>query len=190
MRLSDIARRLPEDLWAIFEPILPAVAWAGNGRPPVGNRDCLHAPLYVPASGSAWEALPCGFPSAKTVPRRLKVWLREDAFLAAWRQLAERYEQVRGIPRGPNPPRRLQEAVEKGGEASGPSPVDRGKSGSAIRLASDGRAVPLGVVVTAASANDGCQTHKVRASVVVQPPPEGPAAVPDELHLLAGRRMA
>jgi transposase len=97
MRLSDIARRLPDDVWAIFEPILPAVVWAGNGRPPVGNRDCLHALLYVLASGIAWEMLPWCFPSSKTVQRRLKVWLREDAFLRAWRQLAERYVQLHGI---------------------------------------------------------------------------------------------
>ncbi len=41
--------------------------------------------------------------------------------------------------------------------------------------------MPLGVVVTAAGANDGCQTHKVLAARVVKPPPpEAQADVPDE----------
>jgi transposase len=97
MRLSDIARRLPDDIWAIFEPILPATVWAGNGRPPAGNRACLHALLYVLASGIAWEMLPWCFPSYKAVQRRLKAWPREDAFLRAWRPLAERYERLHGI---------------------------------------------------------------------------------------------
>jgi transposase len=41
--------------------------------------------------------------------------------------------------------------------------------------------MPLGVVVTRAGANDGCQTHKVLAPLVVKPPaPERPADPPDE----------
>jgi transposase len=97
MQLKDLARRLPDDIWAIFEPILPAKVWFGNGRPPCGNRECLHALLYVLASGISWEFLPWCFPSYKTVQRRLKDWLREDAFLRAWQQLAERYERLHGI---------------------------------------------------------------------------------------------
>ena len=97
MQLKDLARHLPDDSWAIFEPILPAKVWSGNGRPPCGNRECLHALLYVLASGISWEFLPWCFPSYKTVQRRLKDWLREDAFLRAWQQLAERYERLHGI---------------------------------------------------------------------------------------------
>jgi transposase len=97
MQLKDLARRLPDDVWAIFEPILPAKVWSGNGRPPCGNRECLHALLYVLASGIGGEFLPWCFPSYKTVQRRLKDWLREDAFLRAWQQLAQRYERLHGI---------------------------------------------------------------------------------------------
>ena len=97
MQLKDLARELPADIWSIFEPILPAKVWSGNGRPPCGNRECLHALLYVLASGISWEFLPWCFPSYKTVQRRLKAWLREDAFLRAWQQLAERYERLHGI---------------------------------------------------------------------------------------------
>ena len=97
MELKDRARHLPEDIWVIFEPLLPAKVWVGNGRPPVPNRACLHALLYVLASGISWEMLPWCFPSYKTVQRRLKEWLRKDAFLTGWKQLAERYERSHGI---------------------------------------------------------------------------------------------
>lgn len=97
MQLKDLARRLPDDIWAIFEPLLPAKVWVGNGRPPATNRECLHALLYVLASGISWEMLPWCFPSAKTIQRRLKDWLRRDAFLTGWQQLAERYERLHGI---------------------------------------------------------------------------------------------
>ena len=97
MQLNILARRLPDEIWSVFEPLLPARIWVGEGRPPYSNRDCLHALLYVLVSGIAWEMLPWCFPSAKTVQRRLRVWLKCDAFLAAWRQLAQRYEQLHGI---------------------------------------------------------------------------------------------
>lgn len=97
MQLKDLARRLPDDIWAIFEPILPARVWVGNGRPPATNRECLHGLLYVLVSGISWEMLPWCFPSYKTIHRRLEDGLRKDAFLTGWRQLAERYERLHGI---------------------------------------------------------------------------------------------
>jgi transposase len=97
MQLKDIARRLPEDIWAAFAPVLPERVYAGVGCKPYGNRECLHALLHVLASGIAWEMLPWCFPSYKTVQRRLKAWLRDDAFLRAWARLAERYERLHGI---------------------------------------------------------------------------------------------
>ena len=97
MRLKDFARRLPDEVWAEFEPVLPAVAWAGNGRPPIGNRECLHAVLYVLASGVAWEMLPWCFPSYKTVQRRLAVWSELDAFRRVWGRLAARYQERHGV---------------------------------------------------------------------------------------------
>lgn len=97
MKLTDFARSLPQEVWDLFEPLLPAVVWKGNGRKPYDNRECLHAVFYVLVSGIAWEMLPLGFPSYKTVQRRLKVWLDLDLFRQAWSQLANRYEQLQGI---------------------------------------------------------------------------------------------
>jgi transposase len=97
MQLSDFARGVPDELWAEFEPVLPAVVWQGNGRPPIGNRRVLHALLYVLASGIAWGMMPPCFPSAKTVKRRLKRWLDLGVFREAWGRLALRYEALHGI---------------------------------------------------------------------------------------------
>src|SRR5262249_46839626 len=89
---------------------------------------------------------------------------------------------------GSSPPRRLQEAVKKGGEATGPSPVDRRKSGTAIHIASDAYGMPLGAVLTGANANDGVQTQAVLESLVVQPPEaEVPVSQPDMRDLPRSR---
>jgi len=97
MKLTDFVRDVPDDVWAVFEPILPAVVWKGNGRKPKGNRECLHGLFYLLISGIGWEMLPACFPSYKTVQRRLKLWLELDCFHAAWTHLAARYERLRGI---------------------------------------------------------------------------------------------
>ena len=97
MQLTDFARRLPDDVWALFEPLLPTRVWCGNGRPPASNKDCLHAVFYVLVSGIAWRMLPRCFPSYRTVQRRLRLWLRLDAFRTGWQQPAQRYQQLHGI---------------------------------------------------------------------------------------------
>jgi len=97
MQLTDFARQVPDEVWRLFEPILPPVVWCGYGCPPYDNRECLHAVLYVLVTGIGWRMLPSGFPSYKTVQRRLTLWLELDAFRTAWRQLAQRYEALQGI---------------------------------------------------------------------------------------------
>jgi len=54
--------------------------------------------------------------------------------------------------------RRLPREGEKGGDATGPSPVDRGKTGSKHNLISDGHGTPFTVITTAANVNDVTQT--------------------------------
>lgn len=97
MQLTDFVRDVPDDIWAVFAPILPPVVWQGNGRKPKGNRQCLHGLFYVLVSGIAWEMLPVCFPSYKTIQRRLKRWLQLEVFHTAWKQLAQRYERLHGI---------------------------------------------------------------------------------------------
>ena len=97
MQLHTFARRLPDEVWAAFEPILPPVVYAGEGRPPASNHACLHGLIYVLITGIGWEYVPPCFPSGKTIQRRLKAWLAVDAFRAAWQRLAERYAELHGI---------------------------------------------------------------------------------------------
>jgi transposase len=67
---------------------------------------------------------------------------------------------------------------------TGPSPVDRSKSGSAIHLAADEHGLALGAVVTKAGANDGMQAQAVLEAMVLKPPPGAvPPAAPDPRDL-------
>jgi transposase len=95
--LPNIARRLPEEIWAIFEPLLPPIVRSGEGPPPASNHICLHGLLYVLITGIGWEQVPNCFPSGRAIRERLRAWLAHDRFLTAWQHLAQRYEQLRGI---------------------------------------------------------------------------------------------
>jgi transposase len=97
MKLTDFARHLPEEVWPLFEPLLPPVVWCGNGRPPASTSDGLPAVFSVLVSGMAWRMLPKGFPSSTTVQRRLQVWLQCATLRPAWPPLAHRYAAVQGI---------------------------------------------------------------------------------------------
>ncbi|WP_189448257.1 transposase [Streptomyces abikoensis] len=59
---------------------------------------------------------------------------------------------------------------EKGGKATGPSPVDRGKAGSKHHLICGGKGTPFKVITTATNVNDVTQT---RALVDGIPPVAG-----------------
>lgn len=57
-----------------------------------------------------------------------------------------------------------------GGEATGPNPTDRGKSGTKRSLLSDGRGQPLSVAVTGANVNDHLLLAKTLDSIPIPRP--------------------
>jgi transposase len=184
MQLRHIARRLPEEVWNLFEPILPPVVYAGTGRRPASNHACLHGLLYVLVTGIGWDYVPPCFPCGRTIKERLATWLKQDCFLAAWQQMAQRYQQLHGINWDQILLDGSKKPAKKGGEDTGPSPVDRSKSGSAIHLATDVHGLPLGAVITKAGTNDGTQTQAVLDALVLRPPAaETPQPAPDPRDL-------
>ena len=191
MKLAKLALRMPDDIWALFEPILPPVVYAGTGRKPCSNHACLHGLLYVLITGIGWEYVPPCFPCGDTIQERLRLWLQRDCFPTAWQQLAQRYQQLHGINWDKILIDGSKKPAKKGGEETGPSPVDRSKSGTTIHLATDEHGLPLGATITKAGANDGVQTQQVLESLVVKPPPpETPVANPDPRDLPRARAIS
>ncbi|MFJ2008724.1 IS5 family transposase [Streptomyces chartreusis] len=148
-----------DDLWALIEPLLPPWPQKAPGPQPVADRLCLQGILYVLHNDVAWQLLPLelGFGSGQTCWRRLERWQQAGVFdqlhrvLLAELNAAGELDWSRACVDGPHP-------REKGGADTGPSPVDRRKTGSKHHLICDGRGTPFKVITTAANVNDVTQT--------------------------------
>src|SRR3712207_3739175 len=80
----------------------------------------------------------------------------------------------------------LERAGEKGGEQTGPNPVDRGKPGSKYHLVVDRTGIPLAVRLSAANAHDATQLLPLLDAIPAIIGPRGrpgrPRKRPTKLH--------
>jgi transposase len=89
---------VPDELWELVEPMLPARRRkpGRRGRPPVDDRAALGGILFVLKTGIPWEYLPremgCG--SGMTCWRRLRDWHRARVFSRLHRLLLGRMRRA------------------------------------------------------------------------------------------------
>ncbi|MGA7936138.1 MAG: IS5 family transposase [Kovacikia sp.] len=154
--------RVPDALWHKIAPALmvnkPRLK---PGRPRRADRPIFDALIYLARSGCQWEALPKEFPPKSTVHDRLQEWLEHGCLEAAWAILLTEYDGMIGIEwqwqsadgcivKAP-----LGNRTAKGQpQATGANPTDRGKSGSKRHLLTDGKGIPLAVVLSGANRHD------------------------------------
>src|SRR3954451_17848881 len=148
---------LSDELWAIVEPLLPErIPSPKGGRPPVGDREALTGILFVLKTGIPWEDLPCemGCGSGMTCWRRLRDWQADGTWDKIHKALLDR---LRGADKIDWSRALIDSSFVRaayGGEATGPSPVDRAKPGSKHHVITDAHGIPLASSVTAANCND------------------------------------
>src|SRR5262245_12758399 len=167
VRRSPAMKPLVTDaLWGRVAPLLPLPPkrrFRFPGRKPIHPRQVLTGILFVLKPGSAWDALPAdlGCGCGKTCRHYLRqwhdagVWLKLHALLLAELNGADRIDWERAL---------IDASFAKapgGGEDTGPSPTDRGKSGSKHHVLTDARGIPLNATVTAANVNEVTQVLQV-----------------------------
>jgi transposase len=150
-----------DELWARIEPLLPVVSRRADhpGRKRLDDRTVLCGVLFVLYTGIPWEFLPqeLGFGSGMTCWRRLRdwndagVWTRLHENLLAELHAAGALDWSRAAIDGSH----LR--AMKGGPKTGPSPVDRARTGSKHHLITEGHGIPLQVSLTGGNRNDVTQ---------------------------------
>jgi transposase len=91
---------VPDELWAIVEPLLPPErSKPKGGRPRTPDRACLTGIIFVLKSGIQWEMLPremnCG--SGMTCWRRLRDWTHAGVWLKLQHELLNRLQGAEQI---------------------------------------------------------------------------------------------
>jgi transposase len=144
-----------------IEPLLPVVERAGRrpGRKRLENRKVMCGVLFVLYTGIRWEFLPQepGFGSGMTCWRRLRdwneagVWQRLHEVLLAELRAADLLDFSRAAVDGSHV------RAMKGGAKTGPSPVDRGRTGSKHHVIVEAHGIPLAATLTGGNRNDVTQ---------------------------------
>ena len=92
--------RIPDELWARIEPLLPPSKPhpLGCHNPRVDNRRAMDAIFFVLRTGCQWNALNAtGICSSSSAHRRFQEWVAAGVFHQVWAQGLAAYDELVGI---------------------------------------------------------------------------------------------
>jgi transposase len=110
--------------------------------------------VQVLVLGAAYDRIADSTCSATTLRTRRDEWIETGVFTLLEQLCLEAYDRMIGLDLGNLIVDGCITKAPCGGEAAGPSPVDRGKQGTKRSLLVDGEGIPLGCVVAGANRND------------------------------------
>ncbi|WP_267361755.1 MULTISPECIES: IS5 family transposase [unclassified Methylobacterium] len=148
---------VPDDLWAVIEPLLPSEPEKPKGgRPRSSDRAALAGIILVLRTGMQWKHLPrsdvgC---SGKTSWRRLGVWQAAGVWAALHRVMLGQLQDADALDWSRAALDSASLPAKKRGSATGPNPTDRGKPGTKRHLVVDANGTPLGLTLTGANCHD------------------------------------
>ncbi len=168
----DNVFQIPDELWEKIVSLLPPEkSKVKPGRPRMEDRKAMNAIFYVLRTGIHWKALPRSLGASSTVHDRFQEWQKAGVFKQIWQAGVIEYDDAKGIEWEWQI---IDACITKsplGGEATGPNPVDRAKSGTKRSLLTDGRGVPLGLSVAGSNRHDMKLTKSTLESTIVDRPP-------------------
>jgi transposase len=141
--------RISDQLWAVLQPVLPVhlnTHRFGGGRPRVPDRKCADGIFYVLRTGCQWKALDqTELCAGSTAHDRYQAWVEAGVFLKLWQAGVEQFDELQGIDWAWLSMDGAMTKAPLGGEATGPNPTDRAKSGVKRSLLTEGHGIPLGL---------------------------------------------
>lgn len=163
--------RIPDSFWEraiLLLPPLPKKKKAG--RPRMDDRAAMTAIFYILRTGCQWKALPRSLGASSTVHDRFQFWCAAGLFTLMWYEGLVEYDFIRGIDWQWQSMDGSHIKAPLGGEATGPSPVDRAKRGTNRHILTDGNGIPISVVVDQANRNDMKLVQSTLESMNIEQP--------------------
>ncbi|MFK0189461.1 IS5 family transposase [Kitasatospora sp. NPDC090308] len=151
-----VERLVPDELWELFQLVVPAAPSRpqGGGRRRYGDHEVLAAIVFVATSGCTWAQLPpCFSPSGPTAHRRITEWSRARVWAKPHRVVLDELGARGALDWSRCAVDSVNMRALKG-ELTGPNPVDRGKNGSKIHLLTGRIGLPLSLAISEANAHD------------------------------------
>ena len=130
----------------------------------------MTAIFYILRTGCQWNALPRSLGASSTVHDRFQQWERAGVFVAFWQAGLTEYDEQVGIDWEWQSMDGAMTKAPLGGDATGPNPTDRGKSGTKRSLLTDGHGIPLGLATAGANRHDKKLAKGTIESIVVERP--------------------
>lgn len=151
---------MPEKLYQLAVPLLPPEKQPGpqGGRRPIGHHTVLKVIWFVLVTGCRWDDVPqemgcCG----ETARTRLQSWERAGIWDQLHRLLLTMLQHEHELHAETAIIDTTQVRAFGGGDATGPSPVDRRKKGTKYTLLVDRDGVPLVLRAAPANRSDHCE---------------------------------
>jgi transposase len=146
-------------VWAAFAAHLPERPDRphplGCHRPRISDRQCFEAILFRLVTGCSWDvAGRLGKGSETTLRRRRDEWMAAGVFERLVTEALSGYDRLIGLDLSEVSVDGSIHKAPCGGEGTGPSPVDRGKTGWKWSIATDANGIPIGWVTDGANRND------------------------------------
>jgi len=154
---GDDGWRIPDELWAQMEPMLPPGKPhpLGCHNPPVPGRVAMNAILFVLRTGCQWNALEgTGLCSSSAAHRWFQLWANAGVFLEFWKRGLLKYDRLVGIDWSWLAMDGAMTKAPLGGEKTGPNPTDRAKDGVKRSVLTEGAGIPISVAIDGANRND------------------------------------
>ena len=162
---------LSDEVWERVRPLIPErPAHPKGGRPAQSDRHMLSAILYVLRTGIQWNALPRELGASTTVYDRFRLWEEQGVFERIWQAGLQEYDELEGIAWEWQSLDGVMTKAPFAGTATGANPTDRGKRGTKRSQLSDGRGMPLAVMVAGANRHDMKLVEGTLANIMVARP--------------------
>lgn len=183
--------RMPVEFYEVASHHLPPDEPVGSagGRPRTENLTVLKVLWYVLVTGCRWRDVPpemgcCG----ETARLRLREWEERGIWARLHLDLLRLLRRDGQLEHETAIVDSVLVRAHGGGEKTGPSPVDRRKSGTKYTLLVDRQGVPLAIHIDGAQASDHTQLLPLVASDFpkVAGAPGRPREKPEELYADAG----